>query len=340
MKAVVYDRTGPSSVLTVVERSPREPGADEVRVRVAVSGVNPTDWKGRRGRGDGARLDDAKVPNQDGAGVVDAVGANVSTLRPGDRVWLWDVAWQSVEGTAQELVTLPATHVVALPASESFDTGASLGIPALTAHEALAAAAAGPSRLAPGALDGRWVLVTGGAGAVGHAAIQLAAWAGAQVVATVSSSEKADLARAAGAHHVVNYRTQDVASAVRALVPGGVDVVVDVDVARNASSVVGAVAANGTIAAYATADLDVVTLPVMPLMAKNVAVVFVLTYTVSDDRKRDAVLAVSGALADGALRVGAEHGLPITRFVLGETAAAHDAVEAGTVGKVLIDVAG
>ncbi|WP_028049451.1 NADPH:quinone reductase [Cellulomonas sp. URHD0024] len=340
MKAVVYDRTGPSSVLTVVERAPREPDADEVRVRVVVSGVNPTDWKARRGRGDGAPLDVAKVPNQDGAGVVDAVGAGVSGLRPGDRVWLWDVAWQTSEGTAQELVTLPATHAVALPDDESFDAGASLGIPALTAHLALTAAAAGPARLAPGALDGRWVLVTGGAGAVGHAAIQLAVWAGAQVITTISSPEKAELARAAGAHHVVDYRTEDVASAVHALVPTGVDVVVDVDIARNATSVVASVAANGTIAAYATADLAEVTLPVMPLMARNVAVQFVLTYTVSDERKRAAVGGVSHALADGALRVGAEHGLPITRFPLTDTAGAHDAVEAGSVGKVLIDVDG
>lgn len=338
MKAVVYDRTGPSAVLTVVERPPRDPGADEVRVRVAVSGVNPTDWKARKGRGDGASFEHAKVPNQDGAGVVDAVGSDVVGLRPGDRVWLWDVAWRSDEGTAQELVTVPASHVVALPDSESFDAGASLGIPALTAHEALTASAAGPARLARGALHGRWVLVTGGAGAVGHAAIQLAVWAGATVITTISSPEKADLARAAGAHHVVNYRTEDVASAVRAIVPAGVDVVVDVDIARNAATVVAAVAANGTIAAYATADLDEVTLPVMPLMGKNVAVQFVLTYTVSDERKQQAVAGVSHALADGALRVGIEHGLPVTRFSLVDTGAAHDAVESGIVGKVLIDL--
>ena len=164
------------------------------------------------------------------------------------------------------------------------------------------------------------MLVTGGAGAVGHAAIQLAVWAGARVITTVSSPEKADLARAAGAHHVVNYRTEDVASAVRALVPGGVDLVVDVDIARKRRPSSRRSPPNGTIAAYATADLTEVTLPVMPLMAKNVAVQFVLTYTVADERKRDAVAGVSHALADGALRVGAEHGLPITRFALADTA--------------------
>ena len=165
MKAIIYNRAGNSGVLELSDRDIRDPGNGEVRVRVSVSGVNPTDWKSRAN----GPVSSPKVPNQDGAGVVDAVGPDVAGFTVGDRVWLWDVAYQTTEGTAQQLVTLPAGKVVALPESESFDTGASLGIPALTAHLALAANSAGPTRLAPGALDGRVVLVTGGAGEIGRA---------------------------------------------------------------------------------------------------------------------------------------------------------------------------
>src|SRR6185437_13240395 len=194
MKAVSYSSTGDSDVLVFGERPEPHPGDGEVRVRIHVSGVNPTDWKARQGSGP-AELPRAQVPNQDGAGV--------STVRPGDRVWVWDAAYQRPDGTAQELVVLPEALVVPLPDAVSFDVGASLGIPALTAHRALTAYESAPGELAPGTLDGRTVLVAGGAGAVGHAAIQLAVWAGATVIATVSSHDKAELARAAGAHHVV-----------------------------------------------------------------------------------------------------------------------------------------
>jgi NADPH2:quinone reductase len=334
MKAIVYDHAGDSGVLELADRDIREPENGEVRVRVAVSGVNPTDWKSRAN----GPVTAPKVPNQDGAGVVDAVGPDVAGFAVGDRVWLWDVAYQTTEGTAQQLVTLPADKVVALPDAESFDTGASLGIPALTAHLALAANATGPARLAPGALDGRVVLVTGGAGAVGHAAIQLAAWAGATVITTVSGDEKAELARRAGAHHIVNYREDDVVEAVKAIAPHGVDTIVDVNIAANIESDVRVIGANGTIASYTDDGGGQVTLSARSLMGRNVRVQFILTYTASAEAKQSAVAAVSAALADGAMRVGDEHGLPITRFTLAETAAAHDAVEGGIVGKVLIDV--
>ncbi|WP_158867467.1 NADPH:quinone reductase [Leifsonia sp. AG29] len=339
MKAVTYTRTGDSDVLVLGDREEPRPGAGEVRVRIHVSGVNPTDWKSRRGSGD-AELPRPQVPNQDGAGVVDEVGGGVTAFRPGDRVWVWDAAYQRRDGTAQELVVLPERLVVALPDDVGFDAGASLGIPALTAHRALTAYEFAPEQLAPGTLEGRTVLVAGGAGAVGHAAIQLAVWAGATVIATVSSPEKGELARAAGAHHVVDYTESDTARAIGALAPRGVDIVVEVNVIANAELDVKVVGTNATVASYADSPGKTeVSIPVRPSMAKNIRWQFLLTYTVDERAKAAAVRAVSHALADGALPVGREHGLPITRYPLAETAAAHDAVEGGIVGKVLIDVA-
>src|SRR5829696_2873575 len=133
MKAVVYSQTGGPEVLRVVDRPVPEPGPGEVRIEVAVSGVNPTDWKARSGRRGRLSFPEL-VPNQDGAGIVDAVGDGVDPARVGERVWLWEAAWQRAEGTAQEYVVLPARQAVRLPDGVSFDVGASLGIPALTAH--------------------------------------------------------------------------------------------------------------------------------------------------------------------------------------------------------------
>jgi NADPH2:quinone reductase len=334
VKAITYSTAGGSGVLHLVDRDVREPGPGEVRVRVAVSGVNPTDWKAR----ENGPVSSPKVPNQDGAGTVDAVGDAVAGLKVGDRVWLWDVAYGTTEGTAQQFVTLPALHVVPLPDGESFDTGASLGIPALTAHLALTAHEGGPARLARGTLDGTTVLVTGGAGAVGHAAIQLAAWAGAMVITTVSSEEKAALALRAGAHHTINYRSEDVPAAVTAIAPSGVDTIVEVSLVTNISDDVALIAPHGTIVAYADGGGPDVAIPVRSMMSKNVRFRFLLTYTVPPKDKTHAVAGVSEALAAGALRVGDEFGLPLVRFPLKETGAAHDAVQRGVVGKVLIDL--
>jgi NADPH2:quinone reductase len=329
MRAVAYTEGGDSAVLSLIERDLPVPGPGQVRVRVAVSGVNPTDWKQRRG-GAGA----LQVPNQDGAGTVDAVGGGVD-LAAGDRVWIWEAAWQRPDGTAQEYVVLPRRQVVPLPDEASFDLGASLGIPALTAHRALTVHEAGPTRLAPGALAGRTVLVAGGAGAVGHAAIQLARWAGATVLSTVSGPGKAALAAAAGAHHTVNYREPGPAGAIRGFAPDGVDLVVEVDPGHNAELNAAVAAPNASVAVYAGGD---VTLPVRAQMVANVRYQFVLVYTLPPELKDGAVADVAAAVADGALPVGEDAGLPLHRFPLEATAQAHDAVEAGVVGKVLIDV--
>jgi NADPH:quinone reductase len=333
MRAIVYDRAGDADVLHLVDRTVPEAGAGEVRVRIVVSGVNPTDWKSRRG----TEPSQPQVPNQDGAGVVDAAGAG-TPFAEGDRVWVWDAADQRPDGTAQELVVLPARQVVPLPAGASFDLGASLGIPALTAHVALGAADAVPQPLAPGGLEGRTVLVAGGAGAVGHAAIELAVWAGATVLTTVSSAEKAELAEAAGAHTVIDYRREDVEARIREVAPDGVDLVVEVNPHANAGLDAAVLKPDGVVAVYASNRSEPMSIEVRPSMTKNIRWRFLLTYTVREAEKDAAVSGVRSAVEAGALRVGEEAGLPITRFPLERTADAHRAVEAGTTGKVLIDV--
>jgi NADPH:quinone reductase len=336
----VYSETGGPEVLSVVERPVPEPGPGEVRVAVAVSGVNPTDWKSRAGRTPGEKLPFPEiVPNQDGSGTIDAVGEGVPAGRVGERVWLWEAAWQRADGTAQECVVLPDRQAVALPGDASLDLGASLGIPALTAHRCLTVSDAGPRRLGPGALADGTVLVAGGAGAVGHAAIQLARWSGGRVVATVSNDEKAALARAAGADLVVDYRSDDASEEIRAWAPGGVDIVVEVAPSANARLDAAVLASNGTVAAYAAEGVSEVGLEFRALYSRNIRYEFVLVYTLRADAKSNAVADVTAAVADGALPVGEEHGLPLHRFTLEQTAAAHAAVEAGAVGKVLVDVA-
>jgi NADPH2:quinone reductase len=338
VRAVVYSETGGPEVLRLVERNVPEPGAGEVRVRVSVSGVNPTDWKSRQGRG-GAPPFAEVVPNQDGAGTIDAVGEGVDPSRVGERVWLWEAAWERADGTAQEYVVVPERQAVALPDAASFDLGASLGIPALTAHRCLTVSEAGPARLASGALSGRTVLVAGGAGAVGHAAIQLARWAGAHVTATVSSAAKAELARAAGADHVINYRSDDVAAEIRGIAADAVSIVVEVAPAVNAALDAAVLAPNGTVAVYANeGGGGEVELPVRELLFRNVRYQFVLVYTIPSEAKEQGVADVAAAVADGALPVGDEAGLPLHRYPLEQTAEAHAAVEGGAVGKVLIDV--
>jgi NADPH2:quinone reductase len=339
MKAIVYSVTGSSDVLRLEERALPEPGEGEVRVRVVVSGVNPTDWKSREGGGSARTRFAEQVPNQDGAGIVDAVGPGVTGFAPGDHVWMFLAAYERPGGTAQEFTIVPAERVAPLPDGVSFDVGASLGVPALTAHRALTVHDGGPTRLAPGALAGRTVLVAGGAGAVGHAAIQLAHWAGATVVTTVSSASKAALATAAGADATVNYRDDDAVAGIRATAPDGVDVVVEVSPARNAALNAAVLANQGSVAVYATDGGAEMNLDVRTHFALNIRYQFLLLYTMGTDAIAAAVADVTAALRDGALPVGEDAGLPITRFALDRTAAAHDAVAGGLVGKALIDVA-
>ena len=339
MRAIDYSVTGDPDVLRLVDRPVREPGPGEVRVRIHRSGVNPTDWKTRRGAGAGSPVDPAQVPNQDGAGVVDAVGEGVDALLVGMRVWVWEAAHQRpAGGTAQELAVLPVRHVAPLTEGASFDLGAALGVPFLTAHRCLTVTEDGPDHLGPGALAGRTVLVAGGAGAVGNAAIQLARWSDATVITTVSGPEKGHLAARAGADHVIDYTRSDVAAEVRAIAPHGVNTIVEVSPSVNAALDAEVLALHGSVAVYANNGGDEVTIPVRPLMTPNVRWQFVLVYNAPDDWRARALDDVSAAVLDGAARVGDEVGLPLHHYTLEDAALAQAAVEGGAVGKVLIDV--
>ncbi|MEV4844277.1 NADPH:quinone reductase [Micromonospora matsumotoense] len=336
MKTIVYERTGDPSVLRLVDRPVPEPGPGEVLVRVAVAGVNPTDWKSRRQQPLPAGW---QTPGQDGAGVVEAVGAGVDRNLIGERVWIWEAAWQRPWGTAAEYTVVPVRQVVPL-GDASFDLGACLGIPFLTAHRCLTAGEYMPDAVHAGALSDQVVLVQGGAGAVGNAAIQLARWGDACVIATVSSPEKAQLAAAAGASFVINYRNQDVVEEVRKIAPDGVHTIVEVSAARNAAVDVQLLRTGGAVCVYADDGGDELTLPIRPLMAPNARWQFVLVYTEPKAAKAQAVNDVAAAAAQGALRVGEEAGLPLHRYPLAQAAAAHQAVEDAVVGKVLIDTSG
>jgi NADPH:quinone reductase len=324
VRAACYVTQGPDHGRIEVRELPTpEPGAGEVRVRVAVSGVNPTDWKARRPGSLSAFDAPLVVPNQDGSGTIDAVGDGVDPARIGERVWLYNAQWQRPHGTAAQWVTVAATQAVPLSDDTSFDLGASLGIPAITAHRCLFSDGA----LAPGTP----VLVHGGAGAVGHYAIELAVRAGAVVCATVSSDDKARLAAAAGAQRVVNYRADDVAAAVRAWAPAGVRRIVEVDLVSNLELDCQVLAHGGTVAAYGGAVGDV-SVP-RSFMVLNTRIEGVFVYTIPDGAKRSALADIAAALREGALTT-----LPLHRYSLSDAAAAHDAVEDGAVGKVLIDI--
>jgi NADPH2:quinone reductase len=336
MRAIVFTEPGDSSVLTLVDRDLPEPGPGEVRVRLVRAGVNPTDWKRRHNPMDF----DEVTPGQDGAGVVDAVGAGVAGLAVGDRVWLLLAQREKAHGTAAEFTVQAAAHVVPLPDDASYDLGASLGVPAVTAHRALTSAEFGPSRLGPGTMQGMTVLVAGGAGAVGNAAIQLARWSGATVVTTVSGPEKAALATAAGAQHVVNYREGDTEAAIRAVAPDGVDLVVEVAPAQNNELDVAVTKVHGTVAIYANNGGDELTVQLRSIFSKNLRYQFLILYSLDDALVRAAVEDIAAAVAAGALRVGEAAGLPLLHFTLDQAAAAHDAVASGAVGKVLIKLAG
>jgi NADPH2:quinone reductase len=335
MRAISYSRPGGPDVLELTDRPIPEPDPGEVRVRVAFSGVNPTDWKSRTNADPGP---DGKVPNQDGSGTVDAVGQGVDPVLIGERVWIWEAAYGRAWGTAAEYTVVPARQTVLLGAAPSFELGAALGVPFVTAHRCLTVAESLPDRIGPGTLNGHTVLVQGGAGAVGNAAIQLARWADATVIATVSTPEKAQLAAAAGADHVINYRQEDVVTEVRKITPKGVDSIVEVSAAVNAGVDAQVIGLHGAVAMYADDSGAEVTVPVRLQMNANARWQFVLIYTEPARAKEIGVEDVNAAVLDGAIRVGREAGLPLHVFPLDQTAQAHRAVQDGAVGKVLVDV--
>jgi len=316
----VYTYTGPAAeVLRVEELDRPGPGPGEVLVRVRASGVNPTDYKARSGAVP-RPVDVFQIPHQDGAGIIEAVGAGVNPGRVGERVWLWLAAAGRRWGTAAEWTVVPERQAVPLPDGASFDLGASLGVPAMTAHYCL---------FCDGPVTGQTVLVAGGAGAVGHFAIELAKRAGARVVTTVSSPEKAALAGKAGADLVVNYRSADAAPQVRAFAPA-VDRVIEVALGANLALDLALARPGTTIVTYAAEAADPV-LPVRACMTANVILRFVLLYGIPAAALDRAAADITAAFAAGDLT-----GLPVRKFPLDAIAAAHQAAEAGPVGKIIV----
>jgi NADPH2:quinone reductase len=319
MRAAFYDRTGASAdVLRVEDVDRPEPGPGEVRIRVEYSGVNPTDWKSRSGL-TVRPIDGFQIPHQDGAGVIDAVGAGVDSGRVGQRVWTFLAAGGRKWGTAAQWSVVPDRQAVTLPDGISGELAASLGVPAMTAHRCL---------FADGPVAGKTVLVAGGAGAVGHFAIELAKHAGARVVTTVSGPEKADLAARAGADLVVNYREPGAAEAIKGF--GLVDRVVELALDANLQLDLSVIAPNSEIVTYASTPADPA-LPVRACMSANVVLRFVLLYGIPAAALDHAAADITTALAAGALSE-----LPVHRYDLADIVAAQDAVEAGAVGKVLV----
>jgi NADPH2:quinone reductase len=320
VRAASYDRHGPAAeVLEVRDVERPAPGPGEVLVKVALSGVNPTDWKSRGGSTP-RPIDGFQIPHHDGAGVIEAVGDGVDPARAGQRVWLWLAAAGQRWGTAAEWTVVPQDQAVPLPDGASLELGASLGVPAMTAHWCV---------FADGPVTGKTVLVAGGAGAVGHFAIELAARAGARVIATASGPEKAELARKAGAAHVVNYRDADAAGQIRAAA-GQTDRVIEVALGANLPLDLAVARAGSMIVTYAAEPADPV-LPVRACMTANVTLRFILLYGVPRPALRQAAADITAALTEGALTE-----LPVHRFGLPDIVAAHEAVEAGALGKVLV----
>jgi NADPH2:quinone reductase len=326
MRAVWYDLQGPpAEVLTSGEIPTPEPGTGELRVRLHASGVNPSDCNRRRG-GSGAMEFPRVITHSDGAGVVDQVGPGVAESWLGRRVWLYNGQrngrWM---GTAAEFISIAADLVTPLPDRVSFAEGATLGIPCMTAHRCLFIA---------GPVQGRVVLVTGAAGAVGHYAVQLAKWAGATVIGTVSSAAKAERTRAAGADHVIDYRREDLAARLLEITGGvGVDHVVEVDFGGNMAAVLPGLRDGASVAIYASNGNRTPAVPVHTLMFRNISLHPMILPTSPPEARRRAqsdILSWTGT-GERLLSVAA-------RFSLGETVAAHEAVERGDkVGTVVVE---
>jgi NADPH2:quinone reductase len=330
MQAAFYERFGPAREVFIHGQVPDPvPGPGEVLVRVAASGVNPTDVKRRAGLTPAMPFPRI-IPHSDGAGTIAAVGEGVPTTRLGERVWLWNAAWERAFGTAAEYVALPAAQAAPLAEGTSFAEAACLGIPAMTAHRAV---------FADGPVTGQTVLVTGGAGAVGHYAVQMARLGGARrVLATVSSPAKAAHAEAGGAHYTIDYRREDAAARVKALTAGeGVDRIVEVDFAGNLDLALAILRPNGVIAAYASGPpgQGQPGFPFSPLLTRDATVRLVYAYRLTPEARRAALEDIGRWLREGALTHAVACTLP-----LADIAAAHERVESGAlIGTAVVEIA-
>jgi NADPH2:quinone reductase len=327
MRAVWYEEIGPAAqVLKFGEIADPTPGPGEVRVRLRASGVNPSDVKMRAGSR-GAIAYPRVIPHSDGAGEIDAVGEGVDAGRIGERVWLWNAAWKRANGTCAELVCLPGHQAVVLPANTDWQAGACLGIPASTACHAV---------FADGEVKGQTVLVTGGAGAVGHYAIQLARWGGARVIATVSGDEKAEAAKRAGAHAVINYRAGNVAEAILEANGGqGINRIVEVEFGGNLAVSNAVLSTGGVIAAYGSTANMTPELPFRAMMFNHTTLRMILVYALSIQERTSVIDRLTRALDSGVL----SHAIA-AKFDLSDAIEAHRVVEASQLignAVVLID---
>jgi NADPH2:quinone reductase len=314
MRAAYYEKNGSTDVLHVGEVDTPQPGPGEVRVRLKTSGVNPSDVKTRAGTARKIAFSRV-IPHSDGAGEIDAVGEGVAKSRIGERVWTWNGQWKRPFGTAAEYIVLPEIQAVKLPDAVSFEAGACLGIPALTAWHAIDIA---------GTKSGMTVLIAGGAGAVAHYAIQFAKARGAFVLTTVSSPEKAKLALDAGADVAIDRKTEDVGARVMALTKGGVDAVIELDLTANAALLPQTLRPRGTLVVYGTGPQ--VQFPGSFCLVNNITVKFLLVYELTADERARALDAITRMLQANRLK----HNVAQT-FPLAEIVAAHQAVESGKV---------
>jgi len=323
MRAAFYERNGPArEVLNLGEIETPRPGPGEVRVKLTTSGVNPSDVKSREGR-TRKIVFPRVVPHSDGAGVIDMVGAGVPANRVGERVWTWNAQWKRPFGTCAEHVVLPAAMAVALPDHVGFAEGACLGIPAMTAYHAAAVAEA---------WAGSTLLIAGGAGAVGHYAIQFAKARGAVVITTVSSPEKAKLAQAAGADHVIDYKRENVGERVMELTDkGGVDAVIELDLAANAKLLPGVLRPRGSVVVYGTGSIEA-QIPAQWLLVSAIAIKFIFVYELTPAERDAAVGTITRMLAERKLINNVATSYPLDQIV-----AAHEAVESGKIlGNVVV----
>jgi NADPH2:quinone reductase len=323
MRAAFYETNGPArEVLKLGDIDTPHPGPGEVRVKLKASGVNPSDVKARIGSTRKIAFPRV-IPHSDGAGVIDMVGDGVPAARIGERVWTWNAQWLRPFGTCAEYVTLPSEMAVRLPDKTSFEAGACLGIPAMTAYHAVAVAEAKP---------GMTLLVSGGAGAVGHYAIQFAKMAGASVITTISSAEKAKLAKAAGADHTIDYKHENVGERIMALTgKAGVDAVIELDIAANAKLMPQVLHPRGTIVVYGTGAPEA-EVPLFFFLRSAIALKFIYVYELTAAERAAALGAISRALDAGTLINNVAAAFP-----LGDIVAAHEAVEQGKMlGNVVV----
>lgn len=323
MRAAVYRTTGDADVLEVTDIKTPGPGPGQVRVRLHASGINPTDVKSRSGATP-RPIDGFQVPHHDGAGVIDAVGAGIDLARIGERVWVMLAANANPYGTAADYCIVREDFARPLPAEITFAQGATLGVPALTAAYCL---------FADGPIDGTQVLVHGGAGGVGRCAVQLARWAGATVIATASTEAKQQIAREAGAHHVVDYRAADAAEQIRAIAPT-IRRIIEVNIGANLDLDL-EVSHPGTVIVIYAADGPDPVLPRRKLMTASVTLEFMLLYNTEREKFARALELTEQALRDGALTMP-----PATIYPLEEIADAHRAQEAGPDSRILIALTG